>query len=448
MSDEVLGSVLVALLLLLLLAKLLGAVFERLRQPRAIGEIVGGLLLGPTALGWLAPDVERWVFDPAGQGQGALAVFYQLGLVFLMFFAGTEIRSLFHTPQNRLLVSVSAVGVVLPFAVALGFVQAVGPMGYLGSAHHELAFALVFACAIAVTSIPIISRIMHDLGVLRTRFARAVLSVAVLEDLLLYGVIAVAVGLVQGQGPPGTGREGTGPAGWLGVQPGSGPAVAYHILATVTLIVAALALSRTLRRSSPPQAPRPAGGVEASTVYVLLLLGTAALCLALSVELFLGALMAGVVASADAARRGPHAEAALTAIRQFAFSFFIPVYFASVGLKLDLRHEFDLPAFVGLLVFASLVKGASVYLGARIGGWPRAGAVNLSVALNARGGPGIVLATVALEADIISTSFFSCLVLLAVVTSLLAGAWLERVPRAQFEDPCATDPAAEPVAAR
>ena len=108
----------------------------------------------------------------------------------------------------------------------------------------------------------------------------------------------------------------------------------------------------------------------------------------------------------------------------------MPVYFAIVGLRLDLIHAFDPLFFVAFLAFACAVKAASVYLGGRLAGQTRAGAGNLAVAMNARGGPGIVLASVAFDAAIISEEFYVSLVMLAIVTSLLAGTWLERMVKA------------------
>lgn len=98
-------------------------------------------------------------------------------------------------------------------------------------------------------------------------------------------------------------------------------------------------------------------------------------------------------------------------------------------MKLDLLARFDPLFFVGFLVFASLVKALSVFAGARLAGETPHGASNLAVALNARGGPGIVLASLAYDAGIISQAWYATLVLVVIVTSLLAGSWLERVVR-------------------
>jgi Kef-type K+ transport system membrane component KefB len=107
----------------------------------------------------------------------------------------------------------------------------------------------------------------------------------------------------------------------------------------------------------------------------------------------------------------------------------VPLYFALVGVRLDLVHHFDVAYFVLFLGFACAVKAASIYVGARAAGESAASAVNFAAALNARGGPGIVLAAVAYEATIINENFFAILVLTAIVTSMAAGSWLGRAVR-------------------
>jgi Kef-type K+ transport system membrane component KefB len=117
------------------------------------------------------------------------------------------------------------------------------------------------------------------------------------------------------------------------------------------------------------------------------------------------------------------------AIKSFSLAFFIPLYFALIGFGLDLIHGFSPVFFLVFLVAACGIKALSVYAGARVAGETNGSSWNLAVAMNARGGPGIVVASTAFTAGIIAQPFYAVLVLLAIVTSLLAGAWLERVPR-------------------
>jgi Kef-type K+ transport system membrane component KefB len=120
---------------------------------------------------------------------------------------------------------------------------------------------------------------------------------------------------------------------------------------------------------------------------------------------------------------------ALEAIGKVSFAFFIPVYFAIVGLKLDLVRGLSLNMLAAFIVGSCLVKILSVSLAARLAGFRRLDLINLAITTNARGGPGIVLASVAFDTGIISAPFYTTLVIAAIVTSQMAGAWLDYVLR-------------------
>ena len=158
---------------------------------------------------------------------------------------------------------------------------------------------------------------------------------------------------------------------------------------------------------------------------LVVLLVMAGMATTLGVTPMFGALMAGIVTSQVI----DDPERPRQVIARFSFAFFIPIYFAVVGLKLDLVRAFPVGFFVVFLVFACVVKALSIYAGARLAGETRPTAWNLAVAMNARGGPGIVLASLAYEARIINESFYAVLVMLSLVTSLLAGSWLDLAVR-------------------
>jgi Kef-type K+ transport system membrane component KefB len=406
--------------LLLTVAHVGGLVCARMRQPVVVGEILGGLLLGPSLLGAVLPAVQSAIFPPEGASAAVLAAAYQLGLLLMMFVAGAELRSVFHREERATAAWLTATGTLLPFALGVALVQVVDLRSLQGPAGDETAFVLVFGLAIAVTSIPVISRIMLDLGILDTLFARIVLSAAVIEDVVVYVVLAVAVGLVQHQLGGAFGLP-----EWTGLEPTSAMSLGYHVLASAGFFAVLLwhgpPIVRRLLRS-------PWNAVErrSPVAFRLLLIGAlTGLCACLGVTPLFGAFVAGIVARAA----GGEGDPAEDTIRRFALATFVPVYFASVGLHIDLVGAFEPLFFVGFLGFACLVKALSTYAGARLAGQGRYGATNLAVAMNARGGPGIVLASVAFDAGIIGQAFFGTLVLLAVVTSVAAGWWLERLVR-------------------
>jgi Kef-type K+ transport system membrane component KefB len=418
LTSAEIARLLLGLGLLMVAAHACGHLFARFRQPPVIGEILGGLLLGPTIFGTLFPELQAQVFPDEGATASVLGAIYQLGLFMLMFAAGAELRSVFHRGERKTASLITLTGTVLPFAIGLVVLQFVDLSGLKGEAGNDTAFLLVFAIAIAVTSIPVISRIMMDLGILESAFARIVLTAAVIEDVALYVVLAVALGLVSQQS-----GDDFGLAALLGLDPASSLSMAYHVLGSLAFIGLALWLGpKLLRRlvGSRYNLLQQRSPIAFQLAFMLALVG---ICIYIGITPLFGALVAGMVVSVS----GDGQEQARESIRSFALAFFVPVYFAIVGLRLDLIHEFNPLFFLVFLAFACAIKAGSVYVGGRLAGQTRTGAGNLAVAMNARGGPGIVLASVAFDAAIINEEFYVSLVMLAIVTSLLAGAWLERV---------------------
>ena len=422
--------VLAALAVLLVFAHGFGHLFAYFRQPRVVGEILGGLLLGPTFFGYFLPELQEMLFPSTDKvTYPVLGAIYQLGLLLLMFCSGIEVRSKFEPGERRTALAITATGTLIPFGLGLLFLKLFDLTGwkilevkrFYGEANNDTAFLLVFAIAIAVTSIPVISRIMLDLKILETSFARIVLGAAVVEDILLYVVLAIAIGMVGQQEGDISGLQSL-----LQIAPDSGYAKLYHVLIPLAFIGFSLLfgprlfvfLSRfrynLLMKSSP---------VAFLLVIMLIMTG---LCILLGITPIFGAFVAGmVIGSHDDPRINPSPET----IKNFSFAFFVPVYFAIVGLKLDLVHAFEPIFFLIFLLFACGAKSFSVYAGARGAGETKQGAWNLAVAMNAPGGPGIVLASVAYDAAIVGESFYVVLVMLAIITSLMAGSWLGYVVR-------------------
>jgi Kef-type K+ transport system membrane component KefB len=417
------AHVLLALAALLVAAHTFGYLFQRLRQPRVVGEILGGLVLGPTVLRPLWPDAYTTLFESNWNANVVLSAIYKLGLILLLFCSGLEIRSSFSAPERRAALWITATGTLLPFGIAWACSPLVDLSAYHGAARgtaaFDVAFNLVVAIAIAVTSIPVIAKIFLDLGIADSAFARIVLTAAVIEDVLLYVVLAIALSLVTATE---SGAHAFGIIGQLGIEPGSRAALLWHLVAATAFFFLAL----TAGRWAFAKLGRFRRGLvhRASPVGFLLtfLLVSTLVAMYLGVNIMFGAFVAGIIAGSGA--ESP--EEPRRAIRQFSSAFFIPVYFASVGLRLDLARDLPIAFFFAFFATACLIKASSVYAGARFAGQSPRGSANLAAAMNARGGPGIVLASLALDAGIVDQRFYAVLVVLAVLTSMMAGAWLQR----------------------
>lgn len=405
MPASAIAPLVLFLAVLLTLAHLLGHLFVRLRQPRVIGEILAGILLGPFILGKLPAYARLLQLDAdAAPKKAALDLLSWLGLLLLMFLSGAEVKTLFQKHERKQIAWLATLGTGLPFLAMALSASALPLDRFMGAKAARIPLILVMSIAVAVTSIPVISRIFFDLKILHTRFARLVLGVAVLEDIGLWAVLAIATAMADTAGLPQK-------------------RIALHMGATLFYFLLALTVAPpVLKRLTKSRFNVLAQSSPVSFTLLVALVYVAVAGL-LNVNLVFAAFLAGFAISR---KRLGHA---LETVAHFSFALFIPVYFALVGYSLIFGKSFSLGMLLAFLAGACVVKLVSVSLGARLAGFQGLDIVNLAVATNARGGPGIVLASVAFEAGIISASFYTTLVLMAVLTSQAAGAWLEFVLR-------------------
>lgn len=405
MSNADLTSILFVLLLLVGMAQLLGYVFVKLRQPRVIGEILAGVVLGPALIGRL--PMAAALMQATKSQASVLTFIYWLGLLLLMFLSGAETRQLFSREERRKVGWLVIVGTGIPFVLGLGLGGWLIRPSLAGPHGNRISLIIVLAVAIAVTSVPVVSKIFADLKILHTRFARLVLGVAVSEDIVLWLALAVATAMA-------------------GTTVLNLRAMSYHLVATVGFFVLGLTvLPRVIKRIN--KARFNVFAKHSPVAYAIsVLLAYCVVAGALDVSLVFAAFLAGF---AVVHKKRQLFTEALDAIGKVSFAIFIPIYFAIVGLKLDLIHGLSFRMLAAFVVGSCFVKVVSVALAGRFAGFRGLDLVNLAITTNARGGPGIVLASVAFDAGIISPTFYTTLVIAAVFTSQIAGAWLDYVLR-------------------
>jgi Kef-type K+ transport system membrane component KefB len=409
MSSSEFGLFILTLSVFLLGVHGLGAVFARLRQPKLVGEILAGILLGPWVLKLIAPSVYGTLFsDKAGPPLGFI---YNLGLILLMFCSGSETRRLLAKENRRQTYTLIGVADVANFTLvlSLGFAGLLPLAALTGPAGNLNATLLVLAIAVAVTSIPVISRIFWDLRIMHTRFVSLILGSAVLEDIVLWAVLAIATALAKA-GPAATGVVGS---------------VTEHVVATVIyMVMAMVAMPRLLRRLADSKwnllyKESPVG------YLMFILFAYCAIASYFDISLVFGAFLAGfgIVGGISGTERERYKEP-LEAISKVSFAVFVPIYFGVVGWKLVFGREFSIALLVLFIVGSTVLSMITSGLAARLAGFRGLDIFNIALTVNARGGPGIVLATVAYDAGIINAAFYTTLVLAAVFTSQMAGAWL------------------------
>lgn len=392
---------------LLATAHLLGFLAERIFIPRVIGEVAAGLVLGPTLLGHFFPDAFQWLFLGFPTEDKLFGLLYQLGLLMLMFCSGLKFQTRFNKEDLKI-TTVLAIGATIP-AFVVGWFAAdlfnIAP--YIGTANSPLAMKIVIAISIAITSIPVISKIFNDLGIMHTRFAKIVVACAGVHDILLWVALGFATAIASQTGVFTVGTAvksvGTSLAFIFGTF-----ILGYFLFKRLTIIKQNL-----LFRSSN------------LGYFLFIMFVIASIAGNLHVETIFGALLAGIVAKVALPKA--MSERLEQGVSDISFSWFIPIYFATVGLQLDLVRHFNPLFFLVYLLFATLTQTFAVYLTSRGLKQDHLTSFNLGVAINDRGGPGIVLSSVAYTAGIINQEFFAVLVMLALVTSWIPGTWLRVV---------------------
>jgi Kef-type K+ transport system membrane component KefB len=415
MTSLEMSSVVLTFCVLLASLHILGYLFEKMRQPPLIGEIVGGVLLGPFVLGKISPELSTKLFGTT-KLEVVLNFMYWVGLILLMFISGSETRKLVSKENRKETAWILGIGTPLPFLIVLtlGMATSFIPLELItGKAQQQTSALLVLAIAVSVTSIPVISRIFYDLGIIHTRFASLILGSAVLEDIILWGVLAVASGLA---------------ASATVAQETIVSDMTRHVLMTFIYMLVGLFLApKILKKFHDRRANLLMKSSPIAYILVILFLYTA-IAGAFGINLIFAAFLAGfgVVGGIQGSER-TRFSSPIEAINKVGFALFIPFYFALVGYKLNLGQEFSLPMLLLFLFGSSLLSILSVGLAARLAGFRGLDILNFAITTNARGGPGIVLASVAFEAGIINSAFYTTLVLTAVITSQLAGIWLRHI---------------------
>jgi Kef-type K+ transport system membrane component KefB len=405
LNNTELSRVFIALVLLLLSAHFFGYLFQKFTLPRVIGEIFGGVILGPTVLGYFFPQLHNWIFN-ANETEGKIiSIVYWFGLVLLMFISGFEIQKSLGQNDRKLIFVTLLGSTLIPFLAGWLAPSFYDFSPYLGPKSNLLSLKIMIGIIVAITSIPVISKIFIDLGIINTSFAKIVLATATLHDIILWVALAIATGLVNTK--------------TLSI---------LDIASTVFITLAFFGIALVLmpRLTGLINGLRYNFLIKSSTSgYVLFICFLfSAVASVLDVNIVFGAFLAGIVVGAM-----PHDQFAKAKehIKDTSLAFFIPIYFAVIGLKLDLIHHFNGLFFLGFLLYAITFQAMGTLLVLKVFKLDWLSSINITVAMNARGGPGIVLATIAFDLGIINQTLFVTMILIALVTSLMAGSWFKYV---------------------
>ena len=383
-----LADTLLALFLVLLAAKVGDEIFRRIGQPAIVGEILAGVVIGPSVLGIVSPGET-------------LEVFAELGVVFLLFWVGLETRLSDLREVGGVATRVGVLGMAIPLVAGFAAAEAFGA---------ETKTSLFVGASLVATSVGITSAVLIDLGALKSLAARTILGAAVIDDILAMVLLAVAVGIAEGNGLDVT-------------------SVLLVIALAVGFVVFVGFGGTRIAARWPDIFHAPRFAESPLMPAVILCLGLAAFSAEIGLAAIIGAFLAGMIVAETRDRGDFEQEVAPL------YAFFPPFFFVFIGLQVDLGSLADLEvlgALAGVTLLALVTKFAGAWLGARSLGARNALAVG--VGMVPRGEVGIIVAGIGATAGVVSGSLFTVIVGMSILTTLVAPPLLKRVIGRDVDD--------------
>jgi len=381
---------------ILLVCRLVGRLAQRLGQPQVVGEMIAGVTLGPSLLGWMLPDLQAALF-PA-QTLDTLYVFAQFGVGLYMFLVGTEFRGDHFRSRFRGAFAVSIAGIVVPFALAFLIAPWLLGIPNLFAENVRLSDASLFlGAAIAITAFPMLARIIHERGLAGSPLGTLALTAGAVDDAAAWCILAIVLASFGGSWD----------SAWWAI----GGGIAYAVF----MLLIGRRLLRKLADAVRPEAP-----LSATMLAVMLILFclSAWLMDAIGIHAVFGGFLLGACMP-----KGALVEKIRDTLQPFVVVFFLPMFFTFSGLKTDLGMVLEpqlLLAAGAILLVSFAGKGLACWAAARMAGESPRDAQAIGALMNARGLMELILINIGLQAGVIKQGLFSILVLMAIVTTLMA----------------------------
>ncbi|HEY3361707.1 MAG TPA: cation:proton antiporter [Methanosarcina sp.] len=390
---------------MLFMALLCGQAMRMLCFPAVLGELFGGIILGPTVWGYLSPSTYNWLFPESGaifQGRDALI---QICMLFFLFAAGLEMNLSLIKKRSANIAWASLMGIVIPFIMGFGMIFLFPEMWREHFQGRLLFFAIFMGTALSISALPVIARTLIDLDLMKTDMGMIITGAATIDDLVGWSLFAFIL-------------SNFAPESIMDIPP-------YMTFVMVFLLFAFMltvgrSLAQKAQRWLKLYLPWPGSFLGITTVLILL---AAACAEAIGIHAVFGAFLVGLAFSQGLEKRDDAHEM----IHQFVMYFFAPLYFVSIGLRANFVTSFDLTLVLAVLIIACIGKIFGVTLGLMISKLPFRQSAVIGIAMNARGAMEMILATVAKDAGLIDDHVFVALIIMALLTSVLTGPAVSRL---------------------
>jgi Kef-type K+ transport system membrane component KefB len=383
--------------IMLLASRIFAELGRKFRLPVVMGEMILGIILGPTLIGKLFPGFFAHIFPETGNVAISINAITQISVVMLLFVAGMEVQLPVVLKQGRLALYTSLTSMVIPFTI--GFWLAWYKPEYFGlNPVPSIIFSLFMGTAMAITALPVIARILMDMNIYRTKVGMLIMAAAMFDDLVGWLIFSVVLAMMQ--------HRGVGVDIWL--------TLAYIIAFGLLMLTAGRKLLNKALPFIQTKFSWP-GGVLAFSLGLCFL--CAAFTESIGIHAILGAFIMGI-ALGDSVHLN---ERAREIIHQFVTNIFAPLFFVSIGLHVNFIDNFNLQLVGLVFVIACFGKILGAGLGSYMGGLDINNSMAVGFGMNARGAMEIVLGTLAYKAGIIQADLYVALLIMALVTSISSG---------------------------
>lgn len=389
-------NLLLQLASMLLLARILAEVAQKFKQPAVVGEILAGIILGPTILGMATPDIFEYMFQSNPSANLALDGIVQVAVILLLFIAGLEVELHLVWSQGKSAVSISLLGLIIPFV--LGFVFPYFFPLFFGLAEgSQMLFSLFMGTAMSITALPVVVRILMDMNLFKTKMGMVIVAGAMVNDIIGWLIFSVILSFM-------------GKSGNLSLI----NTIGITLLFTAFMLTIGKGLFNKVLPWTNKKLAWPGGVLSLSMAFCFLF---AAFTEWLGIHAIFGAFLFGV-AMGDSDHLS---EKAKEIIHQFINNIFAPLFFVSIGLKINFFTNFDIWLVLAIIVISFAGKIIGSGYGALRSGYTKTDALAVGFGMNARGAMEIILGLIALENGLIDEKLFVALVVMALVTSMTSG---------------------------
>ena len=401
-SEHRLLIVLIQLCVIVAAARAAGIVARRMGQPAVVGEVVAGLMLGPSLFGHFFPGLSAQVFDPATKP--VFETLKEIGLVFLLFIVGLELEISHLKSGGRTALGIGVAGIVIPFAMGWAlavwlYPQVAGALNVNGLPIDRLGFLLFMGTAMCITAMPVLGRILVELKIIRTRLGAITLTAAAVGDVIGWILLASVSAIVRAEFDP--------------------MKSVYMMLESLAFLGVILFVARPLLKrylwTHIKDGELSLNGM--ALLCVVLFLCAIATSL-IGIFAVFGAFLLGAAISDEHDFR----QAVTSHLRQFVTVFFVPIFFTYSGLQTDigsLQGAAMWAAAVIVIVVAVAGKFGACTLAARSGGFSWRESTCVGVMMNTRGLMELIVVNVGYQLGVLPKSVFCMLVLMAVVTTIM-----------------------------